>query len=96
MHLSKYGNGIKVGSKVQQGQIIGYVGSTGLSTGAHLDFRFYKNGQAVDPLKVKSPTVEPIKSENKELFSKVMEYWQQNLDSISALIDTSAIVSSQN
>lgn len=60
MHLGGFGKGIKVGTYVKQGDVIGYVGSTGLSTGAHLDFRFYKNGQAVDPLKVEAPPVEPI------------------------------------
>lgn len=60
MHLSGFGKGIKVGSYVKQGDIIGYVGSTGLSTGPHLDFRFYKNGQAIDPLKVEAPPVEPV------------------------------------
>jgi hypothetical protein len=64
MHLSKFGKGISVGTYVKQGDVIGYVGSTGMSTGPHLDFRFYKNGQAIDPLKVKAPPVEPILEEN--------------------------------
>lgn len=64
MHLSGYAKGIGVGSRVRQGQVIGYVGATGLATGPHLDFRVFKNGSAVDPLKVKSPPVEPVKEEN--------------------------------
>ena len=60
LHLSGYGKSIRVGSKVQQGDIIGYVGSTGLSTGPHLDFRFYKNGVPIDPLKVDPPSAAPI------------------------------------
>lgn len=51
LHLSRYGKGIKKGAKVSQGQIIGYVGSTGLATGPHLCYRFWKNGQQVNPAK---------------------------------------------
>ena len=62
-HFSGFGKGIKQGVHVRQGQIIGYVGSTGLATGPHLDFRFYRNGKAIDPLKVESPAAEPVKPE---------------------------------
>lgn len=60
MHLSKYGKDIAVGQRVTQGQVLGYVGSSGLSTGPHLDFRVYKNGGAINPLKLESPPVEPV------------------------------------
>ena len=82
MHLSRYGKGISVGKYVKQGDILGYVGSSGLSTGPHLDFRFYKNGYAVDPLKIKAPPVEPVSEENLEKFKKVNSVIKQLLDSI--------------
>ena len=64
MHLSAYAKGIHTGVRVKQGQVIGYVGMTGLASGPHLDFRVQKNGSYVDPLKVKAPPVEPVKEEN--------------------------------
>ncbi len=71
IHLSGFAPGIKHGFYVKQGDVIGYVGSTGLSTGPHLDFRFYKNGKAIDPLKVEAPPVEPVHEENLAAFDSV-------------------------
>lgn len=71
LHLRSFAKGIKTGVWVKQGDVIGYVGSTGLSTGAHLDFRFYKNGHAIDPLKVDAPPVDPIREENKATYDSV-------------------------
>lgn len=60
MHLSKFGPGIANGVHVKQGQVIGYVGSTGLSSGPHLDYRVFMNGKPIDPLKMKSPPTDPV------------------------------------
>ena len=68
LHMSKYAKGIKKGVRVQQGQVIGYVGSTGLATGPHVDYRFFVNGRAVDPLKVELPPSQPINNELKVKF----------------------------
>ncbi len=68
LHMSKYAKGIKKGARVQQGQVIGYVGSTGLATGPHVDYRFFVNGSAVDPLKVQLPPSQPINKELKDKF----------------------------
>jgi murein DD-endopeptidase MepM/ murein hydrolase activator NlpD len=60
MHLSGYASGIATGTHVRQGQVIGYVGATGLASGPHLDFRVFFNGTPMDPLKVKSEPGLPI------------------------------------
>ena len=63
LHMSRFAQGIKKGVKVKQGQVIGYVGSTGLATAPHCHFIFYVNGSPVDPLKVELPPSTPIKKE---------------------------------
>ncbi len=76
MHLHGFAKGLKKGQFLKQGELIGYVGSTGLSTGPHLDFRIYQNGQAINPLHVKSPPVDPIKENNSIPFEGFAKHWQ--------------------
>lgn len=73
LHLSGYAKGIAQGTRVSQGQLIGYVGSTGASTGPHLDYRIWKNGTPIDPLKVPSEPAEPISKENRATFEFVRD-----------------------
>lgn len=80
MHFSKFAKGIKVGTTVTQGQTIGYVGRSGLATGPHLDFRVYKNGEAINPLKLESPPVEPISKNNIIEYNIVVEKWNNQIN----------------
>jgi murein DD-endopeptidase MepM/ murein hydrolase activator NlpD len=68
LHLSRYGRGITRGARVTQGQIVGYVGSTGLSTGPHLDYRVKHNGRWINPLTISSPPVQPLEASRLQRF----------------------------
>jgi murein DD-endopeptidase MepM/ murein hydrolase activator NlpD len=76
---------VRRGQKVTQGQTIGKVGSTGLATGPHVCYRFWKNGKQVDALKLKLPNSVPMDSKNKPQFLTYMEPLKNELDSISQL-----------
>lgn len=80
MHMRGFAKGISNGSMVRQGEVIGYVGATGLATGPHLDFRVYMNGKPIDPLRMEAPPTEPIDNDS---FDEYMTY----SDSIRNIID---------
>ncbi len=82
MHLRGFASGLKSGVTVRQGELIGYVGQTGLATGPHLDFRMFRDGKPVDPLKVDMPPAEPISNDDILDFMDASEKLKSTLDSI--------------
>ena len=78
--MSKFAKGIKVGTVVSQGQLIGYVGSTGTSTGPHLDYRIWKNDTPIDPLKIPQEPAEPIDDKHRAAFEAVRDRVVAELD----------------
>jgi len=82
MHLNNFAKGMAPGVRVHQGQVIGYVGKTGLATGPHLDFRVFRNGSAMDPLQVKAPPVEPVKEELMPAYSHLKDSLMLRLQEI--------------
>ena len=77
LHMSSFKKGQKVGDHVRQSEVIGYVGSTGLATGNHVCFRFWKNGEQVDPFRQELPPTEPIKEEKMKEFMASSKIWQR-------------------
>ena len=63
-HLSRFASGVTVGTRVAQGDVIGYVGATGLATGPHLHYEMLRNGRHVDPLSVDLPAGDPVPSDD--------------------------------
>ena len=94
MHLSKYGPGIKAGVHVKQGQVIGYVGMTGTATGPHLDFRVYKDGTAINPLTLDSPSAEPIREEFRPALDSTFQALMAEMDSVTIAVPTDSLSTS--
>lgn len=82
LHMQSFAKGIRPGTRVSQGQTIGYVGSTGLATGPHVCFRFWKNGQQVDHLRLNLPAPEPIKGENLKQYETARDALKKQLDAV--------------
>ena len=73
---------LELAGKVKQGQLIGYVGSTGLASGPHLCYRFWKNGKQVDAMKVDLPASEPITEDYLSNFNRYKGFVKAKLDEI--------------
>lgn len=79
-HQSRFAPGLRRGSKVQQGQLIGYVGSTGWATGPHLHYEFRINKKPVDPLSVELPVTRPLEAGQQQAFQAVVKQYQGHID----------------
>jgi len=93
MHLSGYAKGISTGSRVRQGQVVGYVGATGLASGPHLDFRVHMYGNPIDPLKMKADPVAPVKEEYMERYMALKDSMLNELQKIEWVQDLDALAS---
>src|SRR5687768_2153279 len=93
LHMSRIADGVRAGTKIRQGQTIGYVGSTGLATGPHLCYRFWRNGVQVDALKVDLPPSQPIKKDFLESFETVKTELTKKLEVIPFPVQSDPIAS---
>ena len=80
----------KLGDRVKQGEVIGYVGSTGLATGPHVCYRFWKNGKQVNPYRQKLPESKPVKPDNMNEFIQIRDRLSSRLDKIQLVIKPKA------
>lgn len=85
LHMQKFAKGIRPGVHVKQGQVIGYVGSTGLATGPHVCFRFWKNGKQVNHLNLKFPPAKPLPDEDMPRFRELREQYLSLLEKARAV-----------
>lgn len=96
LHMSKIASGIRPGVRVKQGQTIGYVGSTGLATGPHVCYRFWKFGKQVDHRQEDLPASEPIKDEYKKAFEEHLKAWKKRLEKIGEASTEPELASSES
>lgn len=82
LHMQGFAEGIRTGVQVKQGQVIGYVGSTGLATGPHVCFRFWKNGRQVNHLKLQFPPAKPLREDLMPEFNALKERYLALLDEV--------------
>jgi murein DD-endopeptidase MepM/ murein hydrolase activator NlpD len=85
LHMSRFAKGVSRGTHVKQGEVIGYVGSTGLATGPHVCFRFWKHGSQVNHLKEKLPQVSTFSVGDRDKFTDMSNSLKKRLDNMSAL-----------
>lgn len=96
MHLKGYASGVRQGGRVRQGDLIGYVGSTGLSTGPHLDFRVWDGTRPIDPLRIASPPSPPLPDSLRSIFQESTAVLAAVLEGRDSLTAKSARVASKN
>jgi murein DD-endopeptidase MepM/ murein hydrolase activator NlpD len=92
LHLSRFASGVGAGARVRQGEVIGYVGATGLATGPHLDYRVQLDGRWIDPLKLRSVPAQPIPTARRAEFAAARETMRARLSAEDAASEPAALL----